>query len=92
MVRFIDDAGLLHIVPVGYHDDRMVINQDMVIYTKEGTVEGVTGGKPAHLTGGDENKVTSMDDITAAQKRRLHCALHFSPVICLTDHPPIHSC
>ncbi len=64
MVRFIDDAGLLHIVPVGYHDDRMVINQDMVIYTKEGTVEGVTGGKPAHLTGGDENKVTSMDDIT----------------------------
>jgi len=27
-------------------------------------VEGVTGGKSAHLTGGDENKVTSMDDIT----------------------------
>ncbi len=31
MIRFIDDAGLLHIVPVGYHDDRMVINQDMVM-------------------------------------------------------------
>ena len=64
IVRYIDDNGQLLIAPVGYHDDRMLINQDVEIKTKDGMIEGVTGYKPAHMLKGDEGeKVIPFDSI-----------------------------
>jgi len=31
IVNYIEDNGLLRFLPVGYHDDRTAVNQDMVI-------------------------------------------------------------
>jgi endoglucanase len=50
LVSYIEDNGLVRFVPVGWHDPRMVVDQDMLIFTRKGDVlQGVTGSKPAHI-------------------------------------------
>jgi endoglucanase len=50
IVKTIDENGFARLFPVGYHDDRMAWNQDLVFLTAEGKrVYGVTGTKPAHV-------------------------------------------
>ncbi|MDO5689907.1 MAG: M42 family metallopeptidase [Tissierellia bacterium] len=65
MVRYIEDNGRLTIVPVGYHDNRMVVNQDLCIHTRDGMIQGVTGCKPNHLLSPEESaKVIPMENLS----------------------------
>lgn len=65
IVNYIEDNGLVRFLPVGYHDDRTAVNQDMVIKTDSGKkVYGVTGSKPAHImTEEDHNRVIKIDEL-----------------------------
>ena len=58
MVSFIEDSGMVRFVPLGLHDDRMVIDQDLTIHTEKGDVFGITGGKPAHILTEEEQSKT----------------------------------
>ena len=50
IINYIEPNGLARFLPVGYHDDRTAVNQDMVVITDDGSrVYGVTGSKPAHI-------------------------------------------
>ncbi|GAB1477321.1 M42 family metallopeptidase [Bacillota bacterium] len=65
IVNYIEDNGLVRFLPVGYHDDRTAVNQDMVIKTDSGKmVCGVTGSKPAHImTEEDHEKVIKIEEL-----------------------------
>lgn len=65
IVNYIEDNGLIRFLPVGYHDDRTAVNQDMVIKTDSGKmVLGVTGSKPAHImTDEDHEKVIKIEEL-----------------------------
>lgn len=65
IVNYIEENGLVRFLPVGYHDDRTAVNQDMVIKTDSGKmVYGVTGSKPAHImTEEDHERVIKIEDL-----------------------------
>ncbi|MDR2708881.1 MAG: M20/M25/M40 family metallo-hydrolase [Elusimicrobiota bacterium] len=65
IVNYIDEYGFARILPVGYHDDRVAINQDLIFHTADGKeIFGVTGSKPAHImTSDDHNKVIKIEDL-----------------------------
>ena len=65
IVQNIDENGFARLLPVGYHDDRMALNQDLVFLTAEGRrVYGVTGIKPAHvMTEEDRAKPVKISDV-----------------------------
>ena len=65
IINYIEDEGFIRFLPVGYHDDRMAVNQDMIVKTeKNGFVRGVTGSKPAHImTEEDHEKVQKIEDL-----------------------------
>lgn len=65
IINYIEDNGLARFLPVGYHDDRTAVNQDMVIKTGTGKkVYGVTGSKPAHImTAEDHEKVIKIEEL-----------------------------
>ena len=57
IINYIEDEGFGRIFPVGYHDDRMVVNQDLVFVTDDGReVHGITGSKPAHIMNEEDHK------------------------------------
>jgi putative aminopeptidase FrvX len=56
IVQHVEDEGFVRIAPIGFHDDRMVIDQDLRIHGRKGPVDGVTGGKPAHVLTPEERK------------------------------------
>ncbi|MDP9318818.1 MAG: M20/M25/M40 family metallo-hydrolase [Actinomycetota bacterium] len=56
IVQHIEDEGFVRIAPVGYHDARMVVDQDLSIHGAKGSVDGVTGAKPAHVLPPEEAK------------------------------------
>ena len=56
IVQHVEDEGFVRIVPVGFHDARMVVDQDLAIHGKKGAVHGITGAKPAHVLPPDEAK------------------------------------
>lgn len=65
IINYIEPNGLARFLPVGYHDDRTAVNQDMVVITDDGRrVYGVTGSKPAHImTDEDHEKVIKIDEL-----------------------------
>ncbi len=65
IVNYIEDNGLVRFLPVGYHDDRTAVNQDMVIKTDSGKmVYGVTGSKPSHIMTDEEHeKVLKIEEL-----------------------------
>ena len=65
IINYIEDNGVARFLPVGYHDDRAAVNQDMVVMTDSGKkVYGVTGSKPAHImTAEDHEKVIKIEDL-----------------------------
>ena len=65
IINYIEDNGLARFFPVGYHDDRTAVNQDMVVMTDDGkAVYGVTGSKPAHIMSEEEhNQVIKIEDL-----------------------------
>jgi len=56
VVQHVEDEGFVRIAPVGYHDARMVVDQDLRIHGSKGPVDGVTGAKPAHVLPPEEAK------------------------------------
>jgi len=56
IVQHVEDEGFVRLAPVGYHDDRMAINQQLRIHTDDGHVDGVTGTKPPHVLTDEESK------------------------------------
>jgi endoglucanase len=65
IIKYIEDEGFARIFPVGYHDDRVAVNQDMVFITSTGKkAYGVTGSKPAHImTEEDHEKALKIEDL-----------------------------
>jgi endoglucanase len=64
VVSFIEENGMLRMVPAGWHDDRMVVDQDVLIHTRKGDLQGVTGSKPSHiLTAEETSRAIPMKDI-----------------------------
>ena len=58
MVKYIDDDGFIKFIKIGGINDQMLINQAVLIHSKNGTVPGVIGSKPPHVTKPEErNKV-----------------------------------
>ncbi|MGZ4481930.1 MAG: M42 family metallopeptidase [Gaiellales bacterium] len=49
VVQHVEDGGFVRLAPIGYHDDRMVVDQHVVVHGESGPVLGVTGAKPAHI-------------------------------------------
>lgn len=65
IISHIEPNGLGRFCPVGYHDDRTCVSQDMVVITDEGKhVYGVTGSAPAHLMSDEESsRVIKMSEL-----------------------------
>ncbi|MDR1043398.1 MAG: M20/M25/M40 family metallo-hydrolase [Clostridiales Family XIII bacterium] len=56
--------GYVTVVPVGFHDPNILVNQYLTILTDDGPVYGVIGaGKPVHQTHGDAPKPFAFKDI-----------------------------
>lgn len=65
VVRRIEEEGFARVFPVGYHDDRTGVNQDLVFVTASGAmVYGVTGSKPTHILPAEERcRVIKTEDL-----------------------------
>ena len=56
LVKHITKEGYLHFVKVGGIDDRLLIDQRVIIKTKKGDLTGIIGSKPPHLQKDEERK------------------------------------
>ncbi|HEX55036.1 MAG: M42 family peptidase [Candidatus Altiarchaeales archaeon] len=56
MVKFINEKGFINFIKIGGIDDRLLINQRVVIRSKSGKIPGVIGSKPPHLQKEEEKK------------------------------------
>ncbi|MDR1420499.1 MAG: M20/M25/M40 family metallo-hydrolase [Treponema sp.] len=65
VIKYIEDEGFARIFPVGYHDERLLVNQDLVFNTIAGQkIRGVTGAKPFHcLTSAEKEKTFGIADV-----------------------------
>ncbi|MDR3325671.1 MAG: M42 family metallopeptidase, partial [Spirochaetaceae bacterium] len=64
MVSFIEESGILRFFPIGFHDERLLVNQEFAVHTKKGPVFGVTGVKPPHLAQKEElSRVVPLRDL-----------------------------
>ncbi len=59
IVSNILDNGQVKILPVGFHDDRVCINQKLSILTDQGIVVGITGSVPVHALDHGQEPVTT---------------------------------
>jgi putative aminopeptidase FrvX len=64
VVQHIEDEGFVRIAQVGFHDARMVIDQELLLHGEDGPVRGITGAKPAHvLTDEEKLKVIPFEQL-----------------------------
>ena len=64
MVKFVTDKGFLRFIKVGGIDDRVLINQRVVIPTPSGNIYGVIGHKPPHVQKkGSERRAPEAKDL-----------------------------
>jgi endoglucanase len=64
MVLDVTKEGYVTIVPVGFHDPNILVNQYLTIHTEKGDVLGVIGaGKPIHQTLGEKPKAYEFKDL-----------------------------
>ena len=57
ILNYIEDQGFGRMLPVGFHDDRMAVNQDLTFITDDNReIHGVTGSKPAHIMNEEDHK------------------------------------
>jgi putative aminopeptidase FrvX len=54
VIHHVDEKGFGYFTPVGLHDDRTLANQVLTVHTQKGPVQGLTGGKPAHIVSKEE--------------------------------------
>ncbi len=50
VVKYIEDGGLIRFAPVGYHDKRILLSQEVLIQTQNTQIEGIINTKPLHLS------------------------------------------
>ena len=63
MVNTIDENGFIGFVPIGGHDARVLIEQEVIIFGKK-KLHGVIGAKPPHLQKpGEQNKVPPISEL-----------------------------
>ena len=65
LVSHVTDKGFLHVVQSGGWDAQVLVGQRVEVLTRNGTVPGVVGRKPPHLTDAEERK-------KAVQLKHLH--------------------
>lgn len=64
MVCDIKEDGRISMVPMGYHNPNILVNQAYTIHTEKGPVTGVVGGgKPIHQTMGKESAGFTFGDL-----------------------------
>jgi endoglucanase len=64
MVRHIDEQGFIKFMKLGGFFDQTILNQSVVVHTKNGRLPGVIGSKPPHLMEEKEkNKVIKTKDM-----------------------------
>ncbi|MEA1925493.1 MAG: M42 family metallopeptidase [Candidatus Altiarchaeota archaeon] len=56
MVKHINEKGFISFIKIGGIDDRVLLNQRVIIKSKKGDVQGIIGSKPPHLQKADERK------------------------------------
>ena len=56
LVKFINEKGFLRFVKVGGIDNRILVNQRVVISTEKGKIYGVIGNKPPHMQKAEDMK------------------------------------
>jgi len=56
MVKHIDSRGFLNFIKIGGIDDRILLQERVIIKTKKGDVRGVIGAKPPHSQKEEERK------------------------------------
>jgi len=56
LVKFINDKGFLRFVKIGGIDNRVLVNQRVVIETEKGRIYGVIGNKPPHMQKAEDMK------------------------------------
>jgi putative aminopeptidase FrvX len=54
VIHHVDEKGFGYFTPVGLHDDRTLANQVLTVHTEKGPIQGLTGGKPAHIVSKEE--------------------------------------
>ncbi|MCX8174598.1 MAG: M42 family metallopeptidase [Candidatus Micrarchaeota archaeon] len=57
LVKFINEKGFLRFVKIGGIDNRVLVNQRVVIQTDKGKIYGVIGNKPPHMQKPEDMKV-----------------------------------
>lgn len=64
VVRYIDDKGFIYFNTIGGWFDQTLLNQRMILYTKEKEYYGVIGSKPPHVMKQSEyDKVIKIEDM-----------------------------
>jgi len=56
MVKFIEENGFLRLTPIGGWFSQTVLNQRVVLHTRNGRIYGVVGSKPPHFMKEDERR------------------------------------
>lgn len=56
MVKHIDEKGFIRFMKIGGIDDRALMNQQIMLRTKNGILPGVIGSKPPHIMKPEERK------------------------------------
>jgi endoglucanase len=57
LVKFINEKGFLRFVKLGGIDNRVLVNQRVVIQTEKGPIYGVIGSKPPHMQKAEDMKM-----------------------------------
>ena len=74
LVKFINEKGFLRFVKMGGIDNRVLVNQRVVIQTEKGRIYGVIGSKPPHMQKAEDMKMAidnkSMFIDIGAKKRK----------------------
>ena len=64
MVQHIDDNGFLYAQPIGGWDMQILLGQNLVVWAKDGPINGVIARKAPHLlTSEEKNKVPQFQDV-----------------------------
>jgi endoglucanase len=56
MVQHVDDDGFLYTQPIGGWDMQVLVGQNMTVWTKNGSIQGVIARKPIHVLTDEEKK------------------------------------
>ncbi|MCX8197504.1 MAG: M42 family metallopeptidase [Candidatus Micrarchaeota archaeon] len=57
LVKFINEKGFIRFIKIGGIDNRVLVNQRVVIQTEKGNIYGVIGSKPPHMQKPEDMKM-----------------------------------